>query len=151
MSELTQRLLQIKDKISILISENQRKESEILTLKEEISNLSNQKKEHIVSSNSPQEVDLWKTQMARKDMFINMLEAEKRDNQIKLSDLEEQIALMNNTIEIQKNTINDLKEQNKLIKLAKEISPDKGDNHDLKIKINQLVRDIDRCIDLLNE
>ena len=151
MSEITQRLIQIKDRISTLIAENNRKETEISQLKEEISKLSNTRIEQNVSSNSSQEVDLLKTQMARKDMFINMLEAEKRDNQIKLSDLEEQIALMNNTIEIQKNTINDLKEQNKLIKLAKEISPDEGDNHDLKIKINQLVRDIDRCIDLLNE
>jgi len=151
MSEITQRLIQIKDRISTLIAENNRKETEISQLKEEILKLSNTRIEQNVSSNSSQEVDLLKTQMARKDMFINMLEAEKRDNQIKLSDLEEQIALMNNTIEIQKNTINDLKEQNKLIKLAKEISPDEGDNHDLKIKINQLVRDIDRCIDLLNE
>jgi hypothetical protein len=26
-----------------------------------------------------------------------------------------------------------------------------SDVHDLKIKINELVKDIDRCIDLLNE
>ena len=33
-----------------------------------------------------------------------------------------------------KNTINELTEQNKLIKLAKEMSSEKGDNHELKIK-----------------
>lgn len=71
---------------------------------------------------------------------------------IKLSEREEQIALNENIIQIQKNTINDLTEQNKLIKIAKEMSNESSsNNHDLKIKINELVRDIDRCIDLLNE
>lgn len=55
------------------------------------------------------------------------------------------------TIELQKNALGELKEENKLIKLAKEMSMSGSDAHDLKIKINELVRDIDRCIDLLNE
>ncbi len=95
--------------------------------------------------------DLLRMNLSRKDAFILQLESEKRQLKIKISDLEEEIALKENTIEIQKNTLNDLKEQNKLIKLAKEMSPDKSDNHELKIKINELVRDIDRCIDLLND
>ena len=66
-------------------------------------------------------------------------------------DLQNEISSLKSTIEIQKNTLNELKEQNKLIKLAKEMSTDNSDNHELKIKINELVRDIDRCIDLLNE
>ena len=45
----------------------------------------------------------------------------------------------------------ELKDENKLIKLAKEMSMSGSDVHDLKIKINELVKDIDRCIDLLNE
>jgi predicted nuclease with TOPRIM domain len=70
----------------------------------------------------------------------------------RLSDSQEQCALNENIIQIQKNTINDLTEQNKLIKIAKEMSNvPSSSNHDLKIKINELVRDIDRCIDLLNE
>jgi len=70
----------------------------------------------------------------------------------RLSEFEEQGALNENIIQIQKNTINDLTEQNKLIKIAKEMSNvPTSSNHDLKIKINELVRDIDRCIDLLNE
>jgi len=95
--------------------------------------------------------DILRMNLSRKDAFILQLESEKRLLKIKISDLEEEIALKENTIEIQKNTLNDLKEQNKLIKLAKEMSPDKNDNHELKIKINELVRDIDRCIDLLND
>ena len=66
-------------------------------------------------------------------------------------DLQNEISSLKSTIEIQKNTLNELKEQNKFIKLAKEMSTDNSDNHELKIKMNELVRDIDRCIDLLNE
>jgi hypothetical protein len=95
--------------------------------------------------------DILRMNLSRKDVFILQLETEKRQLKIKISDLQEEIALNENTIEIQKNTLNELKEQNKLIKLAKEMSPDKNYNHDLKIKINEIIRDIDRCIDLLNE
>jgi chromosome condensin MukBEF MukE localization factor len=52
---------------------------------------------------------------------------------------------------LQKNALLELKEENKLIKLAKEMSITGSEVHDIKIKINELVRDIDRCIDLLNE
>ncbi|MFN5251583.1 MAG: hypothetical protein ACOVQJ_07525 [Bacteroidia bacterium] len=55
------------------------------------------------------------------------------------------------TIEIQKNTIGGLTERNKMIKLAKNLSLSGSDSFDVKIKINELVREIDRCIDLLNE
>jgi len=55
------------------------------------------------------------------------------------------------TIEIQKNTIAGLTERNKMIKLAKNLSLSGSDSYDVKIKINELVREIDRCIDLLNE
>ena len=66
-------------------------------------------------------------------------------------DLQNENSTLRSTIDIQRNTLNELKEQNKIIKLAKEMSPNSSDNHELKIKINELVRDIDRCIDLLNE
>lgn len=55
------------------------------------------------------------------------------------------------TIELQKNTISELIERNKLIKLAKNLSLSGSDSFDVKIKINEMVREIDRCIDLLNE
>jgi regulator of replication initiation timing len=55
------------------------------------------------------------------------------------------------TVELQKNTIAELTERNKMIKLAKNLSNTGSDHFDMKIKINELVREIDRCIDLLNE
>lgn len=63
----------------------------------------------------------------------------------------QQIAELQKTIELQKNALYELKEENKMIKLAKEMSSTNTDVHDVKIKINELVRDIDKCIDLLNE
>lgn len=55
------------------------------------------------------------------------------------------------TAELQKNALAELKDQNKMIKLAKEMSGGSDDHKALKMKINDLVRDIDKCIDLLNE
>jgi predicted nuclease with TOPRIM domain len=71
----------------------------------------------------------------------------KRENSVLLEELDG----LKKTIALQKNALAELKEENKLIKLAKEMSMSGSDVHDLKIKINELVRDIDRCIDLLNE
>ena len=44
-----------------------------------------------------------------------------------------------------------LKEQNKMIKLAKNLSNEGKDTFDVKIKINQVLKEIDKCIDILNE
>ena len=55
------------------------------------------------------------------------------------------------TVELQKNTLSELTEQNKLIKLAKNLAPEDSDTEELKNKVNELIREIDRCIDLLNE
>ena len=65
--------------------------------------------------------------------------------------LAQELEELKKTIALQKNALAELKDENKLIKLAKEMSMSGSDVHDLKIKINELVRDIDRCIDLLNE
>lgn len=71
----------------------------------------------------------------------------KAENQM----LHEKLDLKEKTIEIQKNTIAGLTESNKMIKLAKNLSLSGSDGFDVKIKINEMVREIDRCIDLLNE
>ena len=75
------------------------------------------------------------------------------NNQLRVQNenLSQQINELQKTIELQKNALYELKEENKMIKLAKEMSSTNTDVHDLKIKINELVRDIDKCIDLLNE
>lgn len=46
--------------------------------------------------------------------------------------------------------INFLEEQNKTIRIAKDIKEDGVDSLDSKLKINELVREIDKCLALLN-
>lgn len=65
--------------------------------------------------------------------------------------LTESLEASEKTVELQKNALSELTERNKMIKLAKNLSSAPGDNYDIKIKINELVKEIDRCIDLLNE
>ncbi|MSP57734.1 MAG: hypothetical protein CK532_02405 [Flavobacteriales bacterium] len=72
------------------------------------------------------------------------LKENQAENQSRIDELQK-------IIELQKNALSALKEENKMIKFAKEMSTTNSDVHDLKIKINELVKDIDRCIDLLNE
>ncbi|MBR5784281.1 MAG: hypothetical protein IKY43_03840 [Bacteroidales bacterium] len=55
------------------------------------------------------------------------------------------------TIEEQKETIKSLEEQNKILKLRNTLEATKGDSAEVKLKINQLIREIDRSIDLLTK
>ena len=48
-------------------------------------------------------------------------------------------------------TIQQLNEKNKVLKLSSSIQGKQGDNKAAKQKINELVREIDKCIALLNK
>jgi len=65
--------------------------------------------------------------------------------------MRDRIESLERTVELQKNTLSELTEQNKLIKLAKNLNPEDSDTEEIKNKVNELIREIDRCIDLLNE
>lgn len=54
-------------------------------------------------------------------------------------------------IEVQSNEINQLKEKNKLIKIAKSLSNEDKESTKLKLKINEILREVDRCIALMNK
>ena len=45
---------------------------------------------------------------------------------------------------------NYLEEQNKAIRMAKDLKEEGGDSLDLKLKINELVREVDKALALLN-
>ncbi len=47
-------------------------------------------------------------------------------------------------------TIKELEEQNRIIKLAKSLSGSDQNTRDMKLKINQMIREIDKSIALLN-
>lgn len=54
------------------------------------------------------------------------------------------------TLANEKERVYELEEKNKVLKLAKSIGEGEGKNTDLKLKINELVREIDKCIALVN-
>ena len=55
-----------------------------------------------------------------------------------------------NNLHLLQNLIEQLKEKNRNLKISKSVSLEEG-NDDVKNKIDELVREIDKCIGLLNK
>ncbi|MBE9480358.1 MAG: hypothetical protein IMY69_01530 [Bacteroidetes bacterium] len=77
--------------------------------------------------------------------LVNLQKEYKSENELLLNQNTE----LKKNIEEQKKIINQLKEEFNKIKLAKSLESMKGSN-DAKLKINELVREIDKCIELLS-
>ncbi len=60
-----------------------------------------------------------------------------------------ELQALKQTIQEQKQTIKQLEDKIRILKIAKTIETKEG-NVDAKLKINELVREIDKCIGLLN-
>ena len=54
------------------------------------------------------------------------------------------------TVQQKQSLIDELEQKNQQLSLVKSIMADSGDAHDAKIRINRIVREIDKCIALLN-
>ncbi len=65
--------------------------------------------------------------------------------------LEEKVATLNNEIALLQDEKVDLRRENENIKLANHILSGKDENGEAKRKLNILVREIDKCIALLNK
>ena len=150
-SVVKSRISDLVARYRVLQSENEDLSHSVSALQVQVSELVNKIEGQKHNGINSEDLHLLQTQMARKDMMLESLEIEKLNAENRIQELEEMLLLKDSTLQVQKNTINELTEQNKLIKLAKEMSTEKGDTHELKIKINELIRDIDRCIDLLND
>ncbi|MCR5445400.1 MAG: hypothetical protein K6E96_06955 [Bacteroidales bacterium] len=72
---------------------------------------------------------------------VNRLRALVAEREDRVSELEE--ALKNSEI-----TINNLKEENKLVKLGNRLT-EGNDSAELKLKINQMIRTIDRSLEIM--
>ena len=77
-------------------------------------------------------------QLADEVARLRTLVSEKEERCQKLEE-----ALKNNEI-----TINNLKEENKLLKLGNKLS-EKGESAEIKLKINQMIRAIDRSLEIM--
>lgn len=85
-----------------------------------------------------------------KKQLIELVEREQKlKAQIVL--LHEENRKLKNLCEVQKNTIKDVEEKNKISKLAEVIVQDEAEAKVLKTKINEYLRDIDKCIKMLSE
>lgn len=65
--------------------------------------------------------------------------------------LAKKIIELENTIEIQRQTIKDIEEKNKMLKIANKITEYDTKKKELKLKINDYIREIDKSIALLND
>ena len=50
----------------------------------------------------------------------------------------------------QKNVLSQLEEQNKVVKIANAVTDDEDDRKEQRKRLNELVREVDKCIALLN-
>ncbi len=50
----------------------------------------------------------------------------------------------------QKNVLSKLEEENKVVKIAKAVTDDDDDRKEQRKRLNELVREVDKCIALLN-
>ncbi|MFT6716913.1 MAG: uncharacterized membrane protein YgaE (UPF0421/DUF939 family) [Saprospiraceae bacterium] len=66
------------------------------------------------------------------------------------SQLMEENEFLRKALQNQKADFSELQEKNKVLKLAKTISGLEGGNTEVKLKINELVREINKCIALVN-
>ena len=64
--------------------------------------------------------------------------------------METELSELRKTVDSQKEAIKNLEDKNKIIKLAKSLTDSNPDTAAMKYKINELVREIDKCIAQMN-
>jgi len=65
--------------------------------------------------------------------------------------LNDKINILQRSIDLQRETIKDLEEKNKMLKIAHSIATDEEERKVLKQKINSVIREIDKSMSLLND
>jgi len=65
--------------------------------------------------------------------------------------LEEDNSNLTKKIQLKDYEISELQQQYETLKIAKTLTSSSKDSHDAKIKVNKIVREIDKCIGLLNK
>ena len=68
-----------------------------------------------------------------------------------LSALQTQHNNLTQTVSQQKQTIKEIEDKSKVLKLSKSLSSSNENTTELKLKINELIREVDKCIALLNK
>ena len=79
----------------------------------------------------------------------NLLSAYKKEKEINLNLSQENASLVSE-IKQKSKEIDDLKDKIKLMSISKSVDVSKGDIRQTKLKINEYIREIDKCIAQLN-
>lgn len=66
------------------------------------------------------------------------------------AELKQKNAELERLVSAQKNALTELEEQNKVVKIAKAVTDGEEDRKEQRKRLNDLVREIDKCIALLN-
>jgi len=67
------------------------------------------------------------------------------------NNLDQEIAELKKEIQLKEFEYSELRQKFETLKIAKTLTSSSKDSHDAKIKINKIVREIDKCIGLLNK
>ena len=79
--------------------------------------------------------------------LISFLDQKDADNK----QLSDELSIMRNTIASKDNELKELNQKYEQLKLAKLLVTGGEDVHSAKLKVNKIVREIDKCIALLNK
>lgn len=89
---------------------------------------------------------LTKSLKAKAQKVINLQEALQKEN----LRLKEQLTRLKNRVDELEKLNKKLEDQNNVLRISKSVSGDNEKNLALKLRINELVREIDKCIAQLN-
>ncbi len=81
---------------------------------------------------------------------VEKLVLQHRRSSENMQQLSNENAFLRKALQKQKEEFLELEEKNKVLKLAKSIAGMEGKNTEVKLKINELVREIEKCISLVN-
>tara|TARA_Y100000739_G_C20540236_1_gene433213 strand:+ start:636 stop:932 length:297 start_codon:yes stop_codon:yes gene_type:complete len=80
------------------------------------------------------------------EKLVNQQNKAKED----IKQLKEENIILKEQLTYTKIQVKELSEKNKVLKLAKSLSGKEGKSTDIKLKINELIREIDKCIAQVN-
>jgi predicted nuclease with TOPRIM domain len=83
-------------------------------------------------------------------MKIQSVKARLQEQQDENSQLKQQNEDLQKSVQQKQVVIDELEEKNQKLSLVKVITAEGGETHDAKVQINRIVREIDKCIALLN-
>ena len=83
---------------------------------------------------------------------FNLLLKKNKELSVSKKTLKDEINNLKSNNQLMVNEINELKDKYKILKMSKKLDGDQTENSkELKLKINEMVKEIDKCIALLNK